>query len=374
VNEGPNRLVWLAIVGLAALAVVIGWTANTFFSVSLPGRDTTPIVIRVAVAPPAYDAVNAAADAYNQRNPRLESRPVTVEVVKLDGLDALKAMETARYRPTTAWVVESRWFLDGVQGSGSLPPPGFVTTGDGAPQSIARSYMIWGVYNSSADVLVREYGGISWRTLHAAGAADSSWKLIFASPGASAQGLGAVLGAAAEFHGGTAVTETVVTDQKFMNWMSDNLDLVPNIKRAGGDPAGNLAEQGKSVADAGFILESDWLRNADAIQRAPSEPITLTYPAVTVMFDFPFAVWAGASEPEQRAALDFRAFLTGEWQAHLADDGLRPPSGPANGGLFAKYPRIGVVADPAIAPVTITPGAFRTLRNWARESFKLTAP
>jgi hypothetical protein len=365
--EGPSRALWAAIVGLAVMAIAAGWLANNFFGVSVPGHDTTPITIRVAVAPPLVPALRQAAADYLARNPRLESRPVELEIVALDGQSVLSDIEAARYRPTTAWVAESQWLFAGVQ----APPPGFVASGDGAPRSIARSPMIWGAFEGQADLLGADPAGV-WQSVQAEAARGSQTQLAFANPRASAQGLAVVLGAAAGYSGRPAPSDADINAHEFTSWLGELFDAVPNFSLLGGDPARWLAEQGRSVADAGYILESDWLRQAAAIEQRPgAERLVFAYPPATVVFDFPYAVWAGASPAEQSAALDFRSYLLGDWQRRAPDFGLRPPQGPANGGLFGKYGDRGIQADPAIRPVDVSAATLRAVRAWAR-SMSLT--
>lgn len=362
-NEGPNKTLWFFIVGLAVLLVAAGWVASTFLGVSVPGHDTTPVSIRVAVAPEAYEAVRAAATQYASQNPKLDSRPIVLEVVSVDGAAALRDMEQARYNAPTVWISEAQWWLAYTQGS--QPQPGFVATGSAAPQSIARTYMIWGAFEDRADAL-QDYGGLSWRAVHDAVLAESTRgpTLVVASPGSSVEGIAALLGATAEYRGSLDLTQADF-DRALQDWLRESLDAILNPRMLGSDPARILAEQGRTLADVGFIAEGDWLRQAVAIQNKAKATLTFAYPAQTIVLDFPYAIWAGAASPEQNAALDFRAFLLGTWQARMNEYGLRPPAGPASGGLFARFSSYGIVADPPTSPVAVAPALIRVVRQWA---------
>ena len=362
-NEGPNKTLWFFIVGVAALAVAAGWVASNFLGVSVPGHDTTSISVRVAVAPEAYEAVRMAAAQYASQSPKLDSRPIILEVVSVDGMTALRDMEQARYNAPTAWISEAQWWLDYTQGS--QPQPGFIASGSAAPQSIGRTFMIWGAFEDRAAAL-QSYGGLSWPAVHDAVQAEggSGPTLVVASPGSSVQGLAALIGATAEYRGSLDLTQADF-DRTVLDWLRQSLDAIPNPRMLGSDPARILAEQGRSLADVGFIAEGDWLRQAVAIQNKAQAPLTFAYPAQTVVLDFPYAVWAGAGSAEQTAALDFRTFLLGTWQARLNEYGLRLPAGPASGGLFARFSAYGIVADPVASPVTVAPGLLRVIRQWA---------
>ena len=378
-----KALRFFAIIGGGMLVALAIWLATNVFNVPLPGTDTSPIEVRLLVAPAAFDWAAEAAERFNAEGRRVDRRPVTVRVIEQDGLALYNQINSAALNPPpSAWIAEGAFTLD-VVNLAARQASGRDAFEAGA--SVAQSALMWGGFADRMAALDARFGGVSWSSVQNAAAAPDGWsglagptewgffKLALPDPRKSAEGLAALLTAVGEFHGKTDVTATDVNDSRFQQWAQTLIDAVPNFATLGVDPASALAVRGPSVGDAGQLLESDWLRSA-------TDSFTLRYASAAVAFDFPFAVWAGADpvvvtvdparkQAERQAALQFRDYVLQDAQQRRAEAfGLRPASGAAGVGqdsLFARWATLGIQsALPATTPVKVSADAVQAALRW----------
>ncbi|HEY4690148.1 MAG TPA: substrate-binding domain-containing protein [Anaerolineae bacterium] len=382
-----KALRFFSIVGGGIIVALILWLATNVLNIPLPGTDTSPIDLRVVVAPAAFDWASEAAERFNAEDHRQDRRPITVHVTEQDGLSLYaQANATALNPPPAAWIAEGAFTLDLVnlaarQASGQ---EAFEANG-----SVAQSALMWGGFADRVSALDARFGGLTWSALQNAAIAQNGWsslggrpewgffKLVLPDPRKSAEGLAALLAAAAEFHNKTDVGPADINDVRFQQWAQSLIGAVPNFATLGVEPASALAVRGPSVGDAGLLLESDWLRSA-------TSAFTLRYASTAIVFDFPFAVWVGAEtnatpdaanrrQAERQAALQFHDYLLQDAQQRRVEAfGLRPASGTAANGqdsLFARWASLGVQSGrPATAPVKASADAVQAALRWAERA------
>ncbi|HLF27233.1 MAG TPA: substrate-binding domain-containing protein [Anaerolineae bacterium] len=382
---------FLAILGGGIAVALALWLATNVFNVALPGVDTSPIEVRLIVAPAAYEWVSAAATQFNAQGQRLNRRPITLRAVAQDGVGVYHQLNSSGLRPPpSAWIAEGTFAVDlanlGARQAGG--PDVFAAEG-----SVAQSVLMWGSFSDRVAALDARFGGLSWSALHEAALAVQGWsslggraewgffKMVLADPNKSSEGLAALLSAAAEFHGKNDLTAADISDPGFQQWAQALIDAVPSFANLGLEPARALALRGPSAGDVGLLLESDLLSAASGLFNW--QPPVLRYAVSAVAFDFPFAVWVGPEvggdsgrrNAEQEAARLFRDYLLSDAQQRQAETlGLRPATGNAadtEGSLFARWMSLGVQPGrPATASVNANAEAVLAALRWVNRVAK----
>lgn len=388
-----KALRFLAVAGVGLALAGLIWLATNVLGVRNPFVDTSPIEVRLIVAPGAADWVSDAAERFDER---LNSRPITIRVIEQDGLEVYTQLSSDSLRPApSAWIAEGGFTLDLANLAARLSSRQDAFAGEG---SVARSVLMWGGFSDRIAAVDVRFGGLTWSALREAAIAPNGWaslggrsewgffKLVLPDPRKSSEGLAALLSAAAEFHGKSDLAASDLTDTRFQQWAQALVDAVPNFANFGSEPGKALAVRGPSAGDAGLLLESDWVSALEGLSKW--QPV-LRYAPTTVAFDFPFAVWVGLDatgggaqapsgqsggssqrEAEQQAARLFRDFLLRDEQQRRAEAfGLRPASGNAvngDGSLFAQWTALGVQPGlPATAPITVSAEAVLAAFRWA---------
>ena len=110
----------------------------------------------------------------------------------------------------TAWIPDSRYLVELANASYKerLGRDVFLTAGEYRARPTAISLFTWGIYESRADVLEEQFGGVSWNIIHDAAVAKGGWpelggdpswgffKLVVPNPNKNAGGLTAMVAAA----------------------------------------------------------------------------------------------------------------------------------------------------------------------------------
>jgi hypothetical protein len=374
--------------------LLIWLTTDVLGLIALPGVDTSPIEVRLIVAPAAHDWVIEAADRFNAEDHRLNRRPITIRVTRQDGLGVYRQLASTGLSPApSAWIAEGSFTLDLVNLAARQASGQAAFTAEG---SIAQSPLMWGSFADRAAVIDARFSGLNWAALHGASLAPNGWsslggqpqwgffKLALSDPNESAEGLAALLSAAAEFHAKSELSTGDINDARFQQWAQTLIDAVPNFANLGAEPGQALAVRGPSAGDAGLLLESDWLRAAEGLSNW--QPLILRYAASAVNFDFPFGVWVGPEpevvgsdaarqqsnrQAEQEAALLFRDYLVQDAQQRRAEAfGLRPASGSAtnaDGSLFARWVALGIQPGPP-PPIRVSADAVLAALRWVERA------
>jgi hypothetical protein len=219
--------------------------------------------------------------------------------------------------------------------------------------SVARTMMIWGGFSSYVNDMTNDGAApLDWEVV--AEEAPNA-RLAFYHPVRTISGLSVLLSGAAAFHDTPVLTGTEVNDQDFREWIEPVLEAVPNFNTLGA-VAETLAARGPSNGQLGFLAEAEWLQNLRGFLAEESDPVVLSYPQYTVIFEFPLARWNGsttATIADEAAAVD----LLGNWltdagqQSRAENFGLRPVQDDPAAGLFAEGEGYGALISPVVQAV-----------------------
>ncbi len=343
-----TRIIFFAILGFALVSVAVGFIAFAFLgrretTVSLTGG-SEPLDVTIVAALSVEPWVSRSAKQFNEEGHSLEGRPIRVDVIAMDGLAAMGRYEREEMDPfPTAWIPDSRYLVELVNATykTKLGRDVFLTDGEYRARPVAISLFAWGIYESRAEVLKKNFGEIDWLTIHDAAIAPGGWreiggegewgyfKLVVPHPRKNIGGLAAMVSAAGEYYGKTQITVEDVTDPDFQRWLKELMGSVSDYSSLGAYPGENLALFGYSAGDGGQLLESDLLINMSGSMNR-WEPLRIYYPRYLTWFDFPFTVWIGPETTalEKNAALEFEKYLLSpDVQAQAVGYGLRPVSG-----------------------------------------------
>jgi hypothetical protein len=360
-----TQALFFLILGLVLLVVGggLGWrrlgSANQQPLVVQPRG---PVQVRVLTALPVEPWVREAAQRFNQGNYRQDGQPIEVQVIAMDGLtalgkfdrddfgvlgdrtrDQLTSQELEKLQTTfpTAWIPDSRYLVELANASYKerLGRDVFLTDGEYRARPTVISLFVWGIYQSRADVLDKQFGQVTWQTIHDAATAKGGWpelggdpawgffKLVVPNPRKNVGGLAAMIAAAGEYYDRTNVSTADVTEPAFQKWLGELMGSITDVSGGSAYTAEDFALFGYSVGDGGQLLESDLLTNMVGIKTRWGEPLAIRYPKYVTWFDFPFSIWMGpeTTAPEKNAALQFEQFLlTPEIQKLAVNQGLRP--------------------------------------------------
>ncbi len=350
-------------------------------TVDKPGN----VNIRILSALPVEPWVREAADKYNSEQHKVNNAIVHVDIVAMDGLIALSQYDkdafgtlpadadplnlTADQKKSlenfpTAWIADSRYLVElaNVPYSSRLGRDVFLTDGEYRARPLAISPMVWGIYKTRSDVLLKKYSAINWQTIHDAALAKGGWaelggdpawgffKPVIPNPQKNIGGLEAMVSAAGEYFNTTRIDTTSVGDPKFQAWL---LELMQSVTGLGVSSytAEDFALFGYSVGDGGLLLESDLLQNMQGMLNRWQDNMVITYPNYLTWHDFPYAVWVGPETTalQKNAAIDFENYLLATpAQTQALVYGLRPANPNVTvdatpDSLFVKWQAQGVL-------------------------------
>lgn len=377
----------LVILGVVLYFVVLPSVQEQFEPPPSPTPTPAPVAginVTIITALAVEPWVSQAAETFNAQGRVLEGRPVTVEIIPMQGLTALNKWGRGEFDTIpTAWLAESRIWVDQANVS-ALDRTGqdiFLTGGRYRAQPVALSPLVWGIWQEPYEALTAHFNTdeLSWDQLHQAAqqddwgdlSGDPEWggfKLVVAHPIRDPAGLTAMVGAAGEFFDNPALTAEELQDPQFLAWLADLFDTVVDFSPVGAE---NMLLYGRSNGDAGQLVEAYLLTEMAGVQARWGETIQIVYPDPISWFDFPFAIYMGSETAavEKQAALAFKEFLlSAEQQAIALEFGLRPacPECPTNGGLIAEWQPIGVLEDipssSRMRPATIR--GLESLTEW----------
>ena len=357
-----TRVIFFVVIAVAVLIVagslVWRWADNQNTSGPVLPDAPDKLEVRVVCALPVEPWVQEAARQFNAGKHELEGVPVEVTIIPMDGWTAKGRLERGEMDPLpTACIPENRYLVDlvNVTYKERLGRDVFLTDGEYRARPIAVSLLVWGIYESRAQVLEAAYGDITWQAIHDAAMLPGGWKdiggeddwlyfkLAISNPRKNISGLGAIIAAAGEYYDKTGIGSDEIGNAGFQEWMKEILSSMSDLS-GGAYTVNDLALFGYSTGDAGQLLESDLLTNMAGIQTRWADPLRIYYPTYVTWFDFPFTVWMGpeTSALEKNAALEFEKFLLSEeMQRDALSRGLRPvnPDVPldAPGSLFVQW-------------------------------------
>jgi hypothetical protein len=330
----PNKTLFFGIIILAIVIVIAMFAAFFLIGDSLDVSNLQqPVSIQVVTASSIKPWVEQAAQRFNADN-----ATVQVEIVEANNLIPESQFRSSdpQMEPPAAWLAEAGFVLKMANNS-DLQFDDF--------QSVAKSSLAWGAFNSRREVFTQTYGGLNWLAIHErAVEPDSSLKLVIASPINSAEGVGALISAAAAHLKVQSLSEAEIRQAE--PWLTETFgESARSSLTLGPRPAEAFATRGASIGDAGILSLASWhgagLQNRTDFSITPAEP--------NVILDYPFAIWAGSqATPEgQAAAAAFRDFLLSEAQQNALAD-----------FYFER-------AESSIPGVTADGAAALTLYRWA---------
>lgn len=326
-----------------------------------------PLTLTVAVNTVLDPWITPAVEAYNRTSPRVNGRPVTVTLTRID---SLSVWGTADSRWTTinhplAWIPEASYALDYARDIGLNYTP--------VQASLASTPIIWGVYQTYHDALVQAHGNFDAEAVHL-GASAANWQelgvnqqgyllFVMSRPDRNGAGWAGLYTLAADYANDSTLSAQLMGDAALREWLEVIINAVPNFSTLGANPAQVMATRGISAGQLGLLPESQWLTHYAQLDE---ETLVMVYPDQYVLLDFPLAVWNGAetTADERRAVEDLGRFLlANEQQRQAGALGFRPA---ANLQLaeFAPFSASGVQLELAGTPITppARPDALNLLR------------
>jgi hypothetical protein len=368
-----SRMIFLLIIGAAILFVVAGLAIQR-----VPPAPTAtprpPLQVEVAVNPMAYDWVNEQAAAFNAQQIQVEGQTIQIRVTQRDGIEIWQSggVWSSTNHPV-AWIPEASFALNYAADTGLRY--------EVVVPSLASTPLIWGVFADRADVLVKLDPNIDWIAVQKAAEAQSwdaigglanlgSVKPVFARPTKTTSGYAALLSAAATFKQTDQLTAQTMNDSAFQVWMGTIVDAVPSFATLGSQPAAALASRGASIGDFGLLPESEWLTFYSTISNR--QALRFAYPAYTVNFDMPLAIWSGAetTPTERNVVQQFGNYLQQEAaQRQAAMRGLRPAKlelSSITNSMFSAASGAGIVTTTPTSKVVTAPpsSGAKSILSW----------
>ncbi|NJN98140.1 MAG: solute-binding protein [Anaerolineales bacterium] len=309
-----NKALFFGIIGLAVLIVAALIAARFFLAdqIELPTL-AEKVSIRVVAAPSIEPWARQAASAFNQKNPNTQ-----VEIVRANGLIPDAQFRADPQNPPAAWLAEATFMVE-LAGHRGLA---FQDA-----QSVASSGLTWGAFKTKQDEFNQNYGGLSWEGLHAkAVSPEDGLNFVVASPANSAEGLAALISAAAATLKKDSLSGSDVSQADA--WLTELFEI--NAKTPA-TPADNFATMRVSAGDAGLLSLASWRR-----ARLTENPDFTTSPAQPpVNLDYPLAIFSQASPAAQQAATAFRTFLLDAGQQNSLNTVFLDPASTASSGVQA---------------------------------------
>ncbi|MBZ4421783.1 extracellular solute-binding protein [Myxococcus sp. RHSTA-1-4] len=333
------------------------------------------------------DWVESAAAAFQRENPAIK-----VHLVGRGSLEAAQAILDGREKPTV-WspadsavlrMLESDWATEPSRG------PLFVTDGEGAPQPLVITPLVFVVWEDRAEVLQKANEGrsVSWKAIHKAVASDQGWssiggkpewglvKLGHTDPTRSNSGLQALLLATLEYYDKrSGLTVGDLLDPKYQAWVTQLEKGVTRFETSTGTFMTDMVRFGPSRYDIAVVYENLAISQIANAQGRWGN-LKVYYPALTLWSDHPAAVLQGpwVTPKQKEAALEWLRYLRSRpVQERALAFGFRPadPSVPLKtqdaANPFTRLASHGIQVDvPPAAEVPEGPVVRNLLTLWSR--------
>ncbi len=335
--------------------------------------------------------VEAAAAAFQKEHPEIK-----LTLLGRGSLESAQAILDGREKPTI-WspadsavlrLLESDWATDPSRG------PLFAADGEGAPQSLVTTPLVFVVWEDRAQVLQKANEGraVSWKTIHKAVASDQGWpaiggkadwgfvKLGHTDPTRSNSGLQALLLATMEYYNKrSGLTVGDLLDPKYQEWMRQLEKGVTRFETSTGTFMTDMVRFGPSKYDIAVVYENLAISQIANAQGRWGN-LKVYYPALTLWSDHPAAVLQGewVTPKQKEAALEWLRYLRSRpVQERALAFGFRPadPSVPLKtqdaANPFTRLAAHGIQVD--VPPVAEVPGG-RVVRNLLTMWSRVVAP
>lgn len=324
-------------------------------------RTQPPLEIRVAVSPVAEAWVTDVVAGLNATNPLVNTtRRVHFTVETVD--DAQVWINDNR-----VWTPENhpQAWIPAVSASVEYAAENRLPFRIVQP-STARTILLWGGFASIVDEIGSD-GQFGWQQV---AEAAPQRRLALHNPVRTFSGLAALLSGAADYYGTTAPSGGQINAREFRNWIQPVIEAVPNFNTLGGSAAATMASRGASVGEIALLPESGWLTNLRGQLVSAADPIRLSYPTYSVVFDFPLTLWNDSAAPagsDEAAAVEVLGrWLVGEpQQVNAQNFGLRPAQADPTAGLFTSGEAYGALLAPTFQGVELPSRSdLRQLVSW----------
>ncbi|QSQ23774.1 substrate-binding domain-containing protein [Pyxidicoccus parkwayensis] len=333
------------------------------------------------------DWVESAAASFQREHPDIK-----VNLVGKGSLDAAQAILDGREKPTV-WspadsavlrMLASDWATEPARG------PLFATDGEGAPQPLVITPLVFVVWQDRAEVLQKanEGKGVSWKAIHKAVASDQGWpaiggkqdwgfvKLGHTDPTRSNSGLQALLLATMEYYNKrSGLTVGDLLDPKYQEWMKELEKGVSRFETSTGTFMTDMVRFGPSKYDIAVVYENLAISQIANAQGRWGD-LKVYYPALTLWSDHPAAVLQGdwVTPKQKAAALEWLRYLRSRpVQERALAFGFRPadPAVPLKtqdvNNPFTRLASHGIQVDvPPVAEVPEGPVVRNLLTMWSR--------
>ncbi|NMO20878.1 substrate-binding domain-containing protein [Pyxidicoccus fallax] len=333
------------------------------------------------------DWVETAAAAFQRENPHIK-----VNLVGRGSLESAQAILDGREKPTV-WspadsavlrMLESDWATEPSRG------PLFATDGEGAPQPLVITPLVFVVWEDRAEVLQKANEGraVSWKAIHKAVASDQGWpsiggkpdwgfvKLGHTDPTRSNSGLQALLLATLEYYNKrSGLTVGDLLDPKYQEWVKQLEKGVTRFETSTGTFMTDMVRFGPSRYDIAVVYENLAISQIANAQGRWGN-LKVYYPALTLWSDHPAAVLQGpwVTPKQKAAALEWLRYLRSRpVQERALAFGFRPadPSVPLKtqdaSNPFTRLAPHGIQVDvPPVAEVPEGPVVRNLLTMWSR--------
>ena len=364
-------LLALAIVGVSLLLNQGKAPGGSGLTVDKPQE----VTIRILSAIPVEPWVRESAAKYNAEKHKVQGATVKVEITTMDGLIALSKWDkdafgtlpadadplnlTAEQKKAlenfpTAWIADSRYLVElaNVPYKARLGRDVFLTDGEYRARPLAISPMVWGIYKTRADALVKKFPAINWKTIHDAAMTKGGWadlggdpawgffKPVIPNPQKNIGGLEAMVSAAGEYFNTTRIDSDSVNKKEFQTWLLELMKAVTGLG-VSSYTAEDFALFGFSVGDGGLLLESDLLQNMQGMQNRWADSMNIYLPRLPHLARLPLLGVGrpGNHRPAEERRDRLRTVPAGRTAAKTRP-GLRPAPGQPQrqGGCRPRQP------------------------------------
>ncbi|GAB4320088.1 MAG: hypothetical protein Kow00117_09680 [Phototrophicales bacterium] len=330
-------------------------------------KTNDPIQLSIAVSPLAESWLQQATQAFNAKEVNIDGRVVVIDLTTtIDDTQAWDLWTTTNH--PDLWIPAARFSIEVSSGEFSV-----------LSESVAKTPIIWMGYQSRVDALTTNGQKLfDWQTV-IDGAALESWGAIapeysqldfiniaLAPADKDITGLAALISAAAD----TNSTNNIAAAQLRGTFRDRLIPVLNALQPYIGSLESYVARP--NTVHLAIGAESVWLTNLTSFIR--NEPVQFSYPAYTVLLDFPVAIWDDTEwdDTEQTKRAAAQAFvdwlLEPEQQAIITSYGLRPAVGAPtlSDSLFANAQIYGIELNPTfnVVQLQVSSGDIQGLLAW----------
>jgi hypothetical protein len=330
----------LALVAVAAM-VGAGFVVRSLFDTAGDGPGSTPVAVPMLCAEEIAKFCDETVAAFAETDPKVDGRPVRVELTSLDSVTAAKRIADGTENPLV-WIPASTAWIDEVNAASRTDGGGdiFYETGEYQALPIAESPTVLVGPRERIDVLTARCGGaLTWPCIRDATIENGGWTTIggnpawglvkvgYANPTTTNTGLLAlILMSYGYWDRPTGLTPAEIADPGYVQFVRDIGVSVTAFADSSPDYARDIVNRCPSFYDIALTYESV---AATSVRNAVGRgcDLAIAYPTINVKSDFPFAIAVtdDTTAEQKDAAVALRDFFYApESQERALALGLRP--------------------------------------------------